>query len=264
MKKQDNIITFSTQSFLLLLLGFSLCSIGGIFFVYQSLETKLLSHLEKSSPQSSQYVTRQEIENILAKIVIQKHAPLSQRKQNNTSASQAYIPKQTPDDHVRGNSKSDIVIIEYSDFECPYCQVMHDTLKDLALEGEILWIYRHLPLSIHKGAYEKAHMSECVNDIKGNDAFWVTTDFFFINNQMVPSHLLTLLPKIGISKQAFNSCMETSSIQEKIAQYAQQTQKAEIDGTPGNIIYNKKTGASKTISGIISKEEILEIIEEIS
>jgi predicted DsbA family dithiol-disulfide isomerase len=82
-------------------------------------------------------------------------------------------------DHVYGNPDAPIKIIEYSDFECSYCKVFHQTMKKTVDEsdGKISWTYRHWP--IQRNSFEKAIASECVAKIKGNDAFFAYSELLF-------------------------------------------------------------------------------------
>jgi predicted DsbA family dithiol-disulfide isomerase len=82
-------------------------------------------------------------------------------------------------DHIIGNPNAPIVIVEYSDFQCPYCKIFHQTMKRIVAEsdGSVAWVYRHWP--IQSSSFEKAVASECVASIKGNEAFWAYTDLLF-------------------------------------------------------------------------------------
>ena len=82
-------------------------------------------------------------------------------------------------DHVYGNAEAPIVIIEYSDYECPYCGKFQPDIKQVVdgSNGGIAWIYRHWP--IHAGSLDKIVAAECVAKLKGNDAFWKYTDLLF-------------------------------------------------------------------------------------
>lgn len=82
-------------------------------------------------------------------------------------------------DHIFGNANAPVKIIEYSDYECPYCKIFHPTLTKIVTEsnGNVSWVYRHWP--IHQGSFEKLVAAECVAKIKGNDAFWEYTDLIF-------------------------------------------------------------------------------------
>jgi protein-disulfide isomerase len=82
-------------------------------------------------------------------------------------------------DHILGSPDAPIVVIEYSDLECPYCKKFGETMKEIVAEsnGNVSWIYRHWV--VHQGALPKAAASDCVAQIKGNDAFWKYIDLVF-------------------------------------------------------------------------------------
>lgn len=85
------------------------------------------------------------------------------------------------DDHYFGSKDAEVVIVEYSDLECPYCAKFHQTMHQLITDynGKVAWVYRHLPLKMHENAEEKAVASECVSELGGNDAFWKYIDNIF-------------------------------------------------------------------------------------
>lgn len=98
-----------------------------------------------------------------------------------TEKFRAFDPK---NDHYKGSSTPTITIIEYSDFECPYCSRIHVTLDRLVEENDTLaWAYRHLPLEFHAQAIPAAVASECVASSEGNEGFWMFTDTLFENQE---------------------------------------------------------------------------------
>lgn len=106
--------------------------------------------------------------------------------ENGTSTYGAAVDMSTLDplsdeDHVRGEADARYILIEYSDFECPYCQRFHPTAQQLIDENpDIKWAYRHFPLdSIHPNARELAKASECAAKAGGNDAFWEFADVLY-------------------------------------------------------------------------------------
>jgi len=83
-------------------------------------------------------------------------------------------------DHIRGNRDGSIALIEYSDYECPFCTRVHPTHKALIESyDELMWVYRHFPLSFHPNAMPAAVSSECIAELAGEDAFWTFTDGIF-------------------------------------------------------------------------------------
>src|SRR3989344_2269926 len=78
------------------------------------------------------------------------------------------------DDHIFGNADAPVKIIEYSDFECPFCKDFHKTMKQITDEykdsGKVAWVYRHFPIDeLHPvKARKEAIASECAAELGGN------------------------------------------------------------------------------------------------
>ncbi len=81
-------------------------------------------------------------------------------------------------DHIRGSKTAKIAIIEYSDYQCPFCHSVHPTYQKLMTQydGKVMWVYRHFPLGFHQEAIPLAVGAECANKLGGADAFWQFTD----------------------------------------------------------------------------------------
>ncbi len=141
------------------------------------------------------------------------------------SGSQQITPREvTDEDHIRGNLDARILIVEYSDTECPFCKRFHGTLQQIMSEysdSEVAWVYRHFPIpQLHSKAEEEAHATECAAELGGNDAFWAYVDRIY---EVTPSNDgldLALLPQfaeeIGIDRVAFEECQESNRHAEKI------------------------------------------------
>jgi len=93
----------------------------------------------------------------------------------------------TSADHMIGSPDAKIIIVEYSDLDCPFCKSFHSTMHEIinGLENsdvpiEIAWVYRHYPIpQLHPGAFKKAEETECAWEQGGNDSFWKYTDRLF-------------------------------------------------------------------------------------
>lgn len=87
----------------------------------------------------------------------------------------------TDADWVKGDRNAPIKIVEYSDFDCPFCGRFHESM-DIVVRGndDVAWVYRHFPLDrLHPEARYVAEAAECVGELGGEEAFWLFTDGYF-------------------------------------------------------------------------------------
>lgn len=153
-------------------------------------------------------------------------------------------------DHIRGNPDAEISLIEYSDFECPYCKRFHTEAEQLvaAFGGRVNWVYRHFPLDFHNpGAQKQAEASECAGELGGNEAFWRYTDAIYertsSGGQGFPiASLVPLAVAQGLDEKAFGECLESERHAVRVQEDMREGIAAGVTGTPGNILRNNRTG----------------------
>lgn len=160
-------------------------------------------------------------------------------------------------DHIRGNPAAPVTLIEYSDFECPFCKRFHATVKKVVDEsgGRVRWVYRHFPLDeIHPvKARKEAAAAECAAELGGNDAFWKFADRFFDltpsnNNTDIDTVLPRIAGEIGLDKARFASCLASGRYDRRIAEDHQDALASGGRGTPWSIIV-AKSGKMYPLSG---------------
>ena len=180
-------------------------------------------------------------------------------------------PQITPDldiltvrrnDAVRGGG--DIVLIEYSDYECPFCQQFHKTAQALVDSGEVGWVYRHLPLPFHATAKDGAVLGECVKTHKGSDAFWTYTDSVFAESELNLEAYKRIARNAGLSDAQINDCLVTGSDQQRaVDQDMQDAQTMGVNGTPGSFLVNTKTKAVESIPGALPIGQVQSLLKAI-
>lgn len=178
------------------------------------------------------------------------------------------VPPVTAADHIIGDPKAQVVIIEYSDLECPFCKTFHVTLQQLMSDyksgGKVAWVYRHFPLNIHPKAANEALAAECVASLGGNDAFWKFIDGVFAvtpsNNQLDPAELPKIAKEVGVDGVKFDACMKAATYKQKIDASIQDAVKAGGDGTPFSVIVSTK-GDFIPLVGAYSLEEVKQVVD---
>ncbi len=166
----------------------------------------------------------------------------------------------TKEDHIRGSAKADVKIIEFSDFECPFCKQFHETMKKVMdeYEGKAAWVYRHSPIDqLHSKARKEAEASECAAKLGGNETFWKYADRIF---ELTPSNDgldLSLLPQIaeetGLDKEKFSSCLEKGETAEKVQADVENAAASGGGGTPYSVVITK-SGKKYAIPGALPFE----------
>lgn len=148
-------------------------------------------------------------------------------------------------DHWFGSPEAPIVLVEYSDFECPYCAMVHPTLKRIVEEsnGEVAWVYRHLPLtSLHPEAMPAALASECIAEQLGSTGFWAFADAMFADQKsMSATRYAALAGELGADQVAFNACMQSEKHLSKIEAQAREAQSNGGTGTPFTVVVTSDT-----------------------
>lgn len=160
-------------------------------------------------------------------------------------------------DHIFGNPDAAISLIEYSDFECPFCKRFHSTAKDVvqAYGGQVNWVYRHFPLYFHNpGAQKQAEASECANDLGGGNAFWKYTDAIYARTRsngkgFAVTKLVPLATEIGLDAKQFYECLESGKFAARVEEDIVEGRQIGITGTPGNILLHNQTGETRFKSG---------------
>jgi len=147
---------------------------------------------------------------------------------------------------VEGNENAKVTIIEFSDFECPFCGRFYvDTLpslrKDYIDTGKVKFYYRHFPLAFHPKAVPLANASECAND---QGAFWKMHNKIFDNNSTVSNLTDTDFKQwaadLGLDTSTFNNCYDNKTHQKAIDEDQAAGTSVGVNGTPTFYINGKQ------------------------
>lgn len=160
-----------------------------------------------------------------------------------TSARRVEVPAVDDDDHVQGPSDAPYTLIEYSDYECPYCARLHnDVLPELREQygDDLRIVYRHRPLSMHEPqASRSAAAAECVAAIGDNDAFWAFTDALYAEPDN--RDLVAVGEQVGVDGDALEGCIDDERFADAVAADNRAAQQLNVRGTP--TLFVRPTGA---------------------
>ena len=148
-----------------------------------------------------------------------------------------------------GEDNAPVTIVEFSDFECPFCgKFFAETLPLIKSEyvktGKVKLVYRHFPLtSIHPLALPAAEAAECVNEQKGDAGFFEYHDKIFDNQALLSNdNLKKWAYELNVDKTKFDECFNTKKYETKILQETSYGSSLGISGTPGFFIGNEENG----------------------
>jgi protein-disulfide isomerase len=138
---------------------------------------------------------------------------------------------------VRGNPKAPVMIVEFADFQCPYCQQVEPTLKMVLAknEGQVAISFRDMPLTqIHPLAQGAAEAARCAGE---QGKFWEYHDALFANqNKLDKPGLLEQARSLKLDDKQFDSCLTSERYKTQIEQDAQDARHAGVNGTPAFFI----------------------------
>lgn len=148
-------------------------------------------------------------------------------------------------DYIKGNPNAPILIVEYSDYDCPFCKSFHDTMNQImdeyGADGKIAWVYRQFPISqLHPNAPRISEAALCVGEVAGKDGFWKFTDLVFgeraVNEATNISKLPQYATEAGANQKDFMACLESGKMKEKVTASYNEAVGAGIQGTPHSFV----------------------------
>ncbi|MBS3118387.1 thioredoxin domain-containing protein [Candidatus Woesearchaeota archaeon] len=159
---------------------------------------------------------------------------------------------------VKGKADAPVTIVEFSDFQCPFCQkgweVMKEVEKDYVAKNKVKLVFKNFPLdNIHPMAQASAQAGECAHE---QDKFWEYHDKLFANQQSLSNDNLKKWAKeVGLDENKFNSCFESKKYESEVAKDQQEGLKAGVQGTPAFLINGQ------LYSGALPYAQIKQLIE---
>ncbi len=214
----------------------------------QTLKKQLLTELLQS-PELKKIIRAEIIAQEKQKALSQIQKRLEKKKRQQQRLHKYLQPVNPKHDHIYGNPDATVSVIEFSDFECPYCRKIHPTLKRLVddSKGTINWVFRHMPADFHQpDAQQEAEAAECAASLAGNDGFWRFSEKIFQlprRNKLNRQDLIRqAASRSNLDADALMECLEQGRFKEKVTKNLEEAKRLELAGTPANILLHHPSG----------------------
>ncbi|MDA8017046.1 MAG: DsbA family protein [Thermoanaerobaculia bacterium] len=164
---------------------------------------------------------------------------------------------------IRGNAEGVVTIVEFSDFQCPYCARGADTVEQLLEQypNDIKFVFMHYPLGFHPWARPAAIATECAAN-QSDEYFWLLHDKYFedqkaLNTENVLEKTRGYLEGSGIDMASWTACAEDTDSDEykaaaaKVGQEMSLGQSMGVSGTPGFLVNGQLLSGAQPVSAFV-------------
>ena len=152
---------------------------------------------------------------------------------------------------TRGPVDAPIVFIEYTDFQCPYCDRVQPTIDALRERygDKMVHVFKHLPLPMHQQAGLAAEASLCAGD---QGKFWELHDWIFANkNNLSRDTLVTQAETLGLDLEAFSTCLDAGTHRGHVQADTAEANSFGIRGTPGFVVNGRVVTGAQPLENFI-------------
>ena len=176
----------------------------------------------------------------------------------NTSVRPAIPQLETEDDPYLGPEKANVIVVEFIDYQCPFCKQAFSPMRELALEysNRVKFIVRDFPLTdLHPQAEIAAEAAGCAQ-AQGLEKFWAYHDKLYLNQDALTENVYpTLAAQVGLDRAQFAACLASGERKPEIAADYADAAAAGARGTPTYYINGRM------VQGVIPKESFAKVLD---
>jgi protein-disulfide isomerase len=162
------------------------------------------------------------------------------------------------DDSIKGDKDAPVTIVEFSDYECPFCERFYSQTYNLIESeyidtGKVKLIFRDFPLSFHANAQKAAEAAECAGE---QGKYYEMHDKLFeegVSNGI--DSFKQYAKEIGLNEDEFNTCLDTGAMASEVKEDMSDGQKAGVQGTPAFFINGELVSGAQPFSVFQEKIE---------
>jgi protein-disulfide isomerase len=155
---------------------------------------------------------------------------------------------------VKGAAKAPVTIVEFSDFECPFCQQVQETLKQIVerYPDEVRLVFKHLPSEGHRNSLPAARAAYCAGE---QDRFWQFHDGLFATRGLSAAVFDDIAARVGLGREKFQICLTSERPRSAIVKDIETARRYRIDSTPSFLINGR------LVKGALSFTDFQNLIE---
>jgi protein-disulfide isomerase len=155
---------------------------------------------------------------------------------------------------AKGTAKPAVTIVEFSDFECPFCRQVQDTLKQIIEQypGDVRLVFKHLPSDGHRNSLLAARAAYCAGE---QDRFWQFHDALFGARDLSAEGLNELVNRLGLGRDKFAECLGAERSRTAVVKDVEMAKRYHVDSTPSFLINGK------LVKGALSVADFQTLIE---
>ena len=142
-------------------------------------------------------------------------------------------------DHVQGPADAPVILVEYGDFQCPYCGQAEPVVRELLSDADVRYVWRHLPLTdVHPRAQLAAEAAEAA---AAQGAFWPMHDLLLEHqDELRPAALVDYAERLGLDRERFHEDLARHAHAARIAQDVESADLSGVGGTPTFFINGRR------------------------
>ncbi len=190
---------------------------------------------------------------------IQKQQEVAAKAQAEANKPKTVTGDFTDDDAVLGDKNAPVTLIEWSDYECPFCKrhftQTYPQIKEKYIDtGKVKMIFRDFPLGFHDPlATEQAMAAECAREQGGDNTYFAYHDLIFENTTsngrgMQKEKLYELAEEVGVNKAKFTECLDSEKFKAEVKKDISDGGKAGVSGTPAFLVNDKFISGAQPFS----------------
>jgi protein-disulfide isomerase len=207
---------------------------------FEAVRGKILEILRQRRAAKAKSAYMQELRNE-AKITIAVAPPRAQISLDNA--------------RVRGAAGAPLTLVEFADYECPYCQQMQPALSQLEADykGKLAFAYKDVPLPMHAHAQKAAEAAHCAGV---QNKYWEYHDLLLKTKALELTRLKSVAGDLALDTKAFDKCLDSGEQLETVKASMDEAQRLGIQGTPSFFLNGR------FFSGILTYTQLRQIVEE--